>query len=515
MLVSRSGHKVDFKVDEKKLKRLLELKIELGDDFPKFGIFILCYNASLLIESTLSRIDPKLKSIIEEVFIFDDNSPDGTFEVIKSLTSNSPWAEKINIFKNSTNLRYGGNQKVGYRYAIERGLDYSIMLHGDGQYAPEYIVDLILPAVEDKYDVVFASRMMVGNSALRGGMPLYKYVGNKVLTTFENFILGTRLTEFHSGYRMYSSKFLKKIPFHENTDDFHFDTEIIIQARHLGVPIKEVPIQAFYGDEDCNVNGFLYAFDVCKAVLFYRFHQLHFIRKPNYIVDRRYIHQRKKNRFSSHQIILNQIQQRDKRVLYVGKDEDLLVGDLVERGMKVTLLLDDTLQQENYKAVSIRKLDMESESLGLGREKYDVIILSDVLAKVPNPTLLIEKCSNLINGEEGQMIASVPNIAIWAYRLSLLFGRFNYASAGPLDRRNLRHFTRFSLIRLFKTLGIKVVKIEPTTLPLEVYFQSSGRSRLIKLLEGAYYLLCRSYSQLFAYQFVSVVKLKSTLLEAK
>ena len=269
MLVSRSGHQINFEVNSEKLERLKKLKGELGERFPKFGVFVLSYNAANHIESTLSRIDFSLNDLIEEIFIFDDNSPDDTFSVAQEVAKESPWKDKISVFKNSVNLRYGGNQKVGYQYAIDRGLDYAIMLHGDGQYAPEYIVDLMLPAVEEGRDVVFASRMMRKRDAIKGGMPLYKFIGNQVLTRFENIILGTKLTEFHSGYRMYSTRILKRMPIKMNTDDFHFDTEIIIQCRHLGAPIKEVPIQTFYGDEECNVNGFQYAFDVCKAVLLY------------------------------------------------------------------------------------------------------------------------------------------------------------------------------------------------------------------------------------------------------
>src|SRR5690606_9300123 len=147
------------------------------------------------------------------------------------------------------------NQIRGYQYAIEKGYDIVALLHGDAQYAPEALPDLLKPLEAGEADAVFGSRMMEKGQALKGGMPLYKYVGNKILTTFENAMLGMSLSEFHSGYRLYSCKALKKVPFHRNTHDFHFDTQIIIQFHAAGLRIVEVPIPTYYGDEICGVNG--------------------------------------------------------------------------------------------------------------------------------------------------------------------------------------------------------------------------------------------------------------------
>ena len=133
----------------------------------------------------------------------------------------------------------------------------------NGQYAPEVLASLYHPIVTGEADAVFGSRMMKDYGGPRkGGMPLYKYVGNRILTTFENRALGMHLTEFHSGYRAYSMDALKQIDFSKMTDDFHFDTEIIIKLQHQGFRIHEVPIPTYYGDELCYVNGLKYAVDV-------------------------------------------------------------------------------------------------------------------------------------------------------------------------------------------------------------------------------------------------------------
>jgi glycosyltransferase involved in cell wall biosynthesis len=168
---------------------------------------------------------------------------------------------------NPENQGYGGNQKLGYQYALNNGFDFVALLHGDGQYAPELLPALAEPLREGSADAVFGSRMLVDGAARRGGMPLYKFAGNLILTWFENRMLRTKLSEFHSGYRIYSTDALRKIPFERNTNDFHFDTEIIIQLVLANQRIRELPIPTYYGDEICHVNGFKYAFNVFLTVL--------------------------------------------------------------------------------------------------------------------------------------------------------------------------------------------------------------------------------------------------------
>jgi 2-polyprenyl-3-methyl-5-hydroxy-6-metoxy-1,4-benzoquinol methylase len=354
--------------------------------------------------------------------------------------------------------------------------------------------------------------MMNKNQAISGGMPVYKYVGNKVLTSFENLILRTRMSEFHSGYRMYSTTFLNKVPFHENTDVFYFDTEIIIQARHLGSAIEEVPIQAFYGDEDCNVNGFAYALDVCKAVILYRLHQLHIIRKANYIVNRSYVHKKKTSAFSSHQIILNDIPEGTGRILYIGKNENLLSDELLQKGYSVDLVLDlDTELVSGEKGLSVERQNFQNLQLEYDRV-FDYVILGDVLSQTANPEELVRQAHRILK-LDGTLVCSVPNIAIWLYRLSLLIGRFNYGPAGTLDYRNLRFFTKFSLLRVFKRQGLVVDTVKYTSLPFEVFFESSGKSLILRLIDRLYYLKVKLWPSMFSYQFVTSVKVKSLVDE--
>jgi glycosyltransferase involved in cell wall biosynthesis len=235
----------------------------------KIGILVVAYNAESTLRSVLHRIPESIWDKIEEVFVFDDSSQDRTTEVGRALMQDESFAGKLKVFRNPVNLMYGGNQRKGYKYAMERGLDIVVLLHGDGQYAPEVMQDLLNPLESGDADAVMGSRMMVKGAALKGNMPLYKYVGNKILTFIENRLIGTRLSEFHSGYRAYSVHALRNVPLDEMTHNWHFDTQIILQFLKHGYTIKEVPIPTYYGDEICRVNGIPYAMNCVRETFKY------------------------------------------------------------------------------------------------------------------------------------------------------------------------------------------------------------------------------------------------------
>ena len=236
----------------------------------KIAIFVIAYEAVKTFDKVLSRIPKDVYKKVNEIFLIDDSSNDNTYYAalgykhVKNI-------KKLNVYRNPKNLGYGGNQKKGYNYAIGKGHDIVVMLHGDAQYAPESLGDILQPLIDGKADMVFGSRM-IGNP-LKGGMPLYKFLGNKFLTFMENYFLEMNLTEFHSGYRAFSCHALKKIPFNKCSNDFHFDTEILIQFREKGLRIKEVPIPTFYGDEISRVKVISYGFNILKSVVQYLLHK--------------------------------------------------------------------------------------------------------------------------------------------------------------------------------------------------------------------------------------------------
>ena len=206
-------------------------------------IFIVAYHAETTVRDVLSRIPPNLAEEFDcEVLVIDDGSADRTFEAAHATVGEGLLPFPIKVLVNPRNQGYGGNQKIGYFYAILHGFDIVVLLHGDGQYAPECLPDLVAPLTERRADACFGSRMLPPGGALAGGMPMYKYVGNRVLSWFQNRMLRTQMSEFHSGYRAYTVSALRQIPFDRNSDYFHFDTEIIVQLVIAGARIIEVPI---------------------------------------------------------------------------------------------------------------------------------------------------------------------------------------------------------------------------------------------------------------------------------
>src|SRR3954466_8723341 len=267
-----------------------ELELSAPEPFNFHGkrvlVFIVAYNAARTIEKVLSRIPSSLHSSAVEVLISDDSSADNTFSHgLRFQNSRPPF--KITVLRTPENQGYGGNQKLGYRYAIDHGFDVVALLHGDGQYAPEKLPELLAPLVRDEADAVFGSRMIDKRAARAGGMPFYKWIGNQILTTFQNWMLKTEFSEFHSGYRLYATHALAQLPFERNADAFHFDTEIIIQFVLKKFRILELPIPTFYGDEICHVNGLRYARDICKATIKARLCGMHLFYDRKFDVDPR------------------------------------------------------------------------------------------------------------------------------------------------------------------------------------------------------------------------------------
>ncbi len=233
------------------------------------AIYIPAFNAASTVPKVLDRIPSNLKQHVAEIFVVDNNSTDNTHLVVIGYKQTQD-VHNLEVVRNPQNLGYGGSQKVAYRRCIEKGYKCVAMLHGDAQYAPELLETLIEPILKGEADMVFGSRMSGDPRA--GGMPLYKYMGNRFLTWMQNRFLGTNLTEFHSGYRVFSVDALKKISFERLSSDFHFDTEIIISFVFNKLRIVEKPIPTHYGDEENYVNVWKYGKDVLVTTFTYFLH---------------------------------------------------------------------------------------------------------------------------------------------------------------------------------------------------------------------------------------------------
>ena len=235
---------------------------------PRIAVFVVAFNAESTLAATLARIPHDYLARVAHVLVFDDASDDRTCEVAAAFAAAHPEMPLV-VERHPANRGYGGNQKTGYRWCIDHGVDIVVLVHGDGQYAPEELARMTAPIEHGDADLVMGSRMLRRGGALRGGMPLYKFVGNKVLTFVQNRLAGVRLSEWHSGYRAFRVSLLASIPFEENSDVFDFDTQIILQVLDAGGRIVEVDIPTFYGDEVSYVNGLVYGKDIVRHTLRY------------------------------------------------------------------------------------------------------------------------------------------------------------------------------------------------------------------------------------------------------
>jgi glycosyltransferase involved in cell wall biosynthesis len=439
------------------------------------------------------------KSIFEEfdceVLIVDDASEDKTFEIGHEYRSAHPEIPMV-VLRNTLNQGYGGNQKVGYTYALAKGFDFVAMLHGDGQYAPEELPRLMQPLVAGQADAVFGSRMMETFGALRGGMPLYKYAGNKILTGLQNALLGTKLSEFHSGYRIYSTRALKRVPFRLNSNEFHFDTEIIIQLLNARQRIVELPIPTYYGGEICRVNGMKYAKDVLLAVAKNTVHRsgLLYQRRfdPNTGDNSHYA--LKLGYPSSHSYALEAVPS-GARVLDIGAGPGGVARELDKKGCEVTVV-------DQYPAVAPDHVELISQNLDdpprFDPKRYDYLLMLDIIEHLRDPEQFLDQVRAKLDYQPRTLILTTPNVAFLAQRFMLLFGQFNYGKAGILDRDHTRMFNLRSLKHLLRDAGFKVKRVRGVPAPFPKVLGDGVLGRAAIAVNLA---LIRVSRTMFSYQF--------------
>lgn len=218
------------------------------------------YNAEKTLERTYAEIP---KDIVDDIVLTDDMSRDRTVEIAKTLN--------IKVFVHDSNKGYGGNQKTCYAEALKLGADVVIMLHPDYQYPPKLITPMAGLITSGMFDVVLGSRIL-GNKALKGGMPLYKYAANRILTLVENNIISEKLSEYHTGYRAFSRDVLLDLPILENSDDFIFDNQMLLQAFYFGYRVGEISSPCAYSSDSSSINfsrSVLYGLGVLKAAAMY------------------------------------------------------------------------------------------------------------------------------------------------------------------------------------------------------------------------------------------------------
>ena len=223
----------------------------------KLVVVMPAYNASAMLARTVSEIP----AAVDEIIVVDDQSTDDTVAVSNRLG--------LRTVVHAQNRGYGGNQKTCYKEALRAGAEIVVMVHPDYQYTPKLIPALAHCVASGLYDVALGSRIL-GGRARQGGMPRYKYVANRALTALENWILSQKLSEYHSGYRAFSRRLLEALPLEENSDDFVFDNQMLVQAIHFGFSIAEVTCPTKYFAEASSIDfrsSVRYGFGVLRAAL--------------------------------------------------------------------------------------------------------------------------------------------------------------------------------------------------------------------------------------------------------
>lgn len=461
-------------------------------------IFVVAYNA----ESTLTKVIQRIPSQLfeehdTEILVIDDASTDDTFQAGSAFSQEFPHVP-MTVLKNPKNLGYGGNQKLGYQYAIREGFDYVVLLHGDGQYAPEEMPNLLNHLIEHECDAVFGSRMMDSGSALRGGMPFYKYIGNRILTGFQNWVAGLKLSEWHSGYRLYSVDALRRIPFERNSDDFDFDTQIILQLHLAKSQIDELPVPTFYGDEICHVNGLKYALQVVCATLLAKLSRIGILHNAQFEVVQESSQYRAKFGFaSSHRFALDAVRPHERiLILGCGPIETTLPFAAKSRHL---FLVDQNISGEHLMitrdAVQADLNSLRSEDLG--ENSFDLILLMDVIEHLQNPEEFLSRLREFEQCRNARIIFTTPNIAFLPLRLMFAFGQFNYGQRGILDKTHTRLFTFASFHRLLAQQGFEISKMKgvPAPFPLAL-----GRGPVSMALLKLNAMALRFFPKMFAYQ---------------
>ena len=477
-------------------------------------IFIVAYNAESTLLSTLRRIPESLhKKCHCRILIIDDSSVDETFTLGLDFKKQNPGLDMEVLF-NPVNQGYGGNQKLGYKYAIDHGFDAVALLHGDGQYAPEMLEELARPVLEGRCDAVFGSRMSKPRQALKGGMPLYKYVGNRILTILQNKLLRASLSEFHSGYRIYSVRALAGIPFQNNTNDFHFDTEIIIQFLMKKYVIKEIPIPTYYGDEICYVNGFKYARDVVWTTIASRLHGMGIrYRRVFDVQGPQDDYDLKLGYASSHTVVLDTVPN-GSRILDLGCGQGLLARELKKKGCHVHGVdLHELVDPSNVDEFT--RGDLNFESLALPVEEEDFVLLLDIIEHLSSPEDFLERLRAAIpHKAKTSILITVPNVAFCIIRFQLLFGKFQYGKSGILDLTHRRLFTKSSLRILLRQNGYEIEELRGIPAPFPKALGDHFFSRTLLALNR---FLIKLSLGMFSYQIFVRVKALPTvddLLEA-
>lgn len=469
-------------------------------------ISVVAYNAERTIEKVVARIPASLAQYDAEILVIDDCSRDQTFARAQAARVSGGSLFPLTVLYNPVAQGYGGNQKIGFHYAIENGFDVVALLHGDGQYAPECLPELLQPLLAGEADAVLGSRMMARFGALKAGMPLYKFVGNRILTLVQNRLLHASLSEFHSGYRLYLVPALSALPFERNTNDYHFDTEILIQLLRAGARLKELPIPTYYGDEIRNVKGLKYAFNVLCSTLLSRAQDYSVLYERKFDVSRptenNVFYQPKFHFESPHRLALERVRP-GSSVADIGCAGGYVAQALKQKQCRVTGI-DQFSADGDANLDEFVQCDLDRGEFPVDAGRFDYVLLLDIVEHLRSPERLLDTLRQARRtGNELTVIFSTGNIGFLVTRFGLLLGWFNYGVRGILDLTHARLFTFRTARNLFEQSGYIVQEVRGVPAPFPLALGDNILGRFLLKLNKLFIKLSKS---LFAYQIFMVCK---------
>lgn len=473
-------------------------------------IFIVAYKDEKEIVQIIDRIPEEVKThpLLEvEVLIIEGKGSIHSNSLSNQFNRNYP-SFNVKTLSNPVNVGYGERQKLGYHYALKNNFDIVLLLHGDGAYSPEHILQMIDPILNEQADVVIGSRMIDKRKAFKSSMPLYKFIGNILLTTAQNLLLGTKFSEIFSGYRACHSKALKFIPYAYNSDDFDFDSEVIIQMINTGQRIKEVAIPGYSGREISFAKSIQLALKIIKTTLLsiLQSYGLFYERKFDYHTD--VIYSEKFHFPSSHSFAALCISDGD-RVLDIGCASGYFGKQLKNKisfidGIDISI---DKRARTHYRKLIQSNIDFLDWNKINFDSNYDVIILLDIIEHLSYPVQFVDDLRKHFSNSP-KVVVTTANIVFLSQRLMTLFGQFNYGKRGLLDFTHRRLFSFRSIIKLFKQSGYQIEHVSGIPVPWPFVFGDNFLSKILMLLN---ILLIKISKSVFAYQVGIVARPLPTL----
>lgn len=336
-------------------------------------------------------------------------------------------------------------------------------------------------------------------------MPKYKYFGIIILTKIQNKLCGMDLSEFHSGYRAYEVSLLNHIPFWENSDEWHFDTEIILQANKINSKIYEVSIPTYYGTEICHVNGIVYGLNCILSSIKYYLHNkgIFYNRRFDLKLEGSQYQEKFNNPYSCHSLILKRLKLENverKRVLEIGIRDTSITKKLYELSSIVDAIEINPLYADLARSFCQRVIIDDLDGIDKMKlvEKYDVVIAADILEHLKDPEKVLSHLKKVLK-RNGLLIVSLPNVANIYVRLNLAFGRFPYHTKGILDKTHLHFYTLATANKMLLKTGWVITGKDVTTIPIAIVFPFLQRRPFNILLSLFNFLTCLMKG-LFAYQ---------------